>query len=113
LEQIWPVNRNRAAFWAFLCKFSLRGLTEPEGGRFILAPVENLVLANVEENAVKSPVLAIQRFVRDDSGATAIEYAIIAGSIFLFIVMGVQLFGNQLGELFQSVTSGIATVAGS
>jgi pilus assembly protein Flp/PilA len=81
--------------------------------RFILAPIEELVLANVEENAVKSPVLAIQRFVRDDSGATSIEYAIIAGSIFLFIVLGVQVFGIKIGELFQSVTSGFATVAGS
>ena len=62
---------------------------------------------------MKSPVLAIQRFIRDDSGATAIEYAIIAGSIFLFIVTGVRLFGVEIGELFQSVTSGFATVAGS
>ena len=72
-----------------------------------------LVLINVMETAVKSPVLAVQRFVRDDSGATAIEYGLIAGSIFLFIVAGVQLFGDLVGELFQSVTSGFATVAGS
>jgi pilus assembly protein Flp/PilA len=68
--------------------------------------------AKVEGNAVKSLILAVQHFVCDDRGATAIEYALIAGSIFLFIVTGVQLFGDAVGELFQSVTSGFATVAG-
>jgi pilus assembly protein Flp/PilA len=62
---------------------------------------------------VRSFVHALQRFVLDESGATALEYALIAGSIFLFIVTGVQLFGDEVGELFQSVTSGFATVSGS
>lgn len=70
------------------------------------------MLAKVKGNAVKSLVLAVQHFVRDDRGATAIEYAIIAGTMFLFIVTSVQLFGDAVGELFQSVTSGFATVAG-
>ncbi|MGE3830653.1 MAG: Flp family type IVb pilin [Parvibaculaceae bacterium] len=67
-----------------------------------------LVLVNVEVNAVR---YAVQRFLRQEGGATAVEYAIIAGAIFLFIVTGVQLFGEQVGELFNSVTSGIATVS--
>lgn len=70
-----------------------------------------LVLVNVEVNAVRYSVLAVQRFLRQEGGATAVEYAIIAGAIFLFIVTGVQLFGEQVGELFNSVTSGIATVS--
>jgi pilus assembly protein Flp/PilA len=60
---------------------------------------------------VRYLVLAVQRFLREEGGATAVEYAIIAGAIFLFIVTGVQLFGQQVGELFNSVTSGIATVS--
>lgn len=67
-----------------------------------------LVLVNVEVTAVR---YAVQRFLRQEGGATAVEYAIIAGAIFLFIVTGVQLFGEQVGELFNSVTSGIATVS--
>ncbi len=65
----------------------------------------------MEANVLKHTVLALRRLLHEDRGATAVEYAIIAGAIFLFIVSGVQLFGQQVGELFNSVTSGIATVA--
>lgn len=61
---------------------------------------------------MKHSVIALQRFLREEDGATAIEYAIIAGTIFLFIVTSVYLFGAQLGELFNTVTSGVETVAG-
>jgi pilus assembly protein Flp/PilA len=47
-----------------------------------------------------------RRFVRDDDGATAIEYALIAGGVFLAIVSGATGVGEQLNATFTAVNSG-------
>jgi pilus assembly protein Flp/PilA len=49
---------------------------------------------------------ALRAFRRDDSGATAIEYSLIAGFIFLVIVTPVSLLGPSLTEIFQKVVAG-------
>jgi pilus assembly protein Flp/PilA len=46
------------------------------------------------------------RFARDESGATAIEYGLIAGLIALVIVAGVTLVGTRLSTVFTSVSAG-------
>ena len=45
------------------------------------------------------------KFLRDESGATAIEYGLIAalGSIAAIVAMGAM--GNELGEMFNTVAS--------
>jgi pilus assembly protein Flp/PilA len=48
------------------------------------------------------------RFLQDERGATAIEYAIIAGSICLVIVAAVTSIGGSLKTIFTSVSSGFA-----
>jgi len=48
----------------------------------------------------------IQRFLRCEHGATAIEYAIIAGSIALVIVAAVGAIGTPLNNTFASVSNG-------
>ena len=43
------------------------------------------------------------RFVRDESGATAIEYGLIAAGIGVAIVTAVGLVGGQLNTLFGTI----------
>jgi pilus assembly protein Flp/PilA len=47
------------------------------------------------------------RFVRDESGATAIEYGLIAALIAVIIIGGVRLVGNDVSGAFQAVHAGI------
>jgi pilus assembly protein Flp/PilA len=44
--------------------------------------------------------------VRDESGATAIEYAFIASLIAVVIIGGVTLVGTSLSAVFSSVANG-------
>ena len=49
----------------------------------------------------------IMQFVRDDSGATAIEYGLIAAGISVAIIAVVQGLGTKLAATFQSVNSNL------
>jgi pilus assembly protein Flp/PilA len=52
----------------------------------------------------RSPNLAIlSRFLNDESGATAIEYALIASLIAVFIIVAVQYVGTQVSTVFTEV----------
>ena len=44
------------------------------------------------------------RFMKDESGATAIEYALIAAGISLAVVAAVFAFGDELEVLFNNLT---------
>ena len=55
-----------------------------------------------------APVLNFcRRFVHNQSGATAIEYCLIAAFIFLAIVTAVGLVGTSLVAKFQTVAGGL------
>jgi pilus assembly protein Flp/PilA len=47
------------------------------------------------------------RFAKNDSGATAIEYAMIAGGIAVAIVLAVQGIGTTLNTTFTSVSTAL------
>ncbi len=47
------------------------------------------------------------RAFKDESGATAIEYALIAAGIALAIIVSVGLIGDELAVLFNSISSQI------
>lgn len=47
------------------------------------------------------------RFVKDDSGATAIEYGLIAAGIAVVIVMAVQLTGTNLDATFDKIAKAV------
>jgi pilus assembly protein Flp/PilA len=49
----------------------------------------------------------VTRFVKDESGATAIEYGLIAASIAVVIITAVQLLGTQLTATFNSVAGAL------
>jgi pilus assembly protein Flp/PilA len=48
-----------------------------------------------------------RRFLRDDSGATAIEYGLIAAGIAVVIITAVQLVGTNLTTTFNSVANAV------
>jgi pilus assembly protein Flp/PilA len=45
----------------------------------------------------------LSRFLRDESGATAIEYGLIAAGISVVIIAAVQLVGTNLSATFQAI----------
>jgi len=47
------------------------------------------------------------RFVKDESGATAIEYALIAAAIGLMLVVVMPLVSGALSNVFGAITTGI------
>jgi pilus assembly protein Flp/PilA len=49
----------------------------------------------------------VKRFVKDNSGATAIEYGLIAASIAVVIITAVQLLGTNLTGTFNSVAGAL------
>lgn len=51
--------------------------------------------------------------VRDEEGATAIEYGLIAGLIAVVIIAAVTLVGGDLASLFNEISSGLGGSGGS
>ena len=51
----------------------------------------------------------VKRFVKDQSGATAIEYGLIAAGISVAIIAVVNSLGTQLKSTFTTVTTQLAT----
>jgi pilus assembly protein Flp/PilA len=52
---------------------------------------------------------SVARFVKDESGATAIEYGLIAAGIAVAILVGVQAVGTKLLALFNKIAGDLAT----
>jgi pilus assembly protein Flp/PilA len=48
---------------------------------------------------------AIQKFLREDDGVTAIEYGLIAALIAVVIVVAVKAVGSRLNTVFTTVSS--------
>lgn len=49
----------------------------------------------------------LKRFLADDAGATAIEYAVIAALIFLAIVAAIVPIGGSLSGTFNQAAGGL------
>jgi pilus assembly protein Flp/PilA len=49
----------------------------------------------------------ISRFVRDESGATAIEYGLIAALIAVVIISAIQVVGTKLSTTFTNVSGNL------
>jgi pilus assembly protein Flp/PilA len=47
----------------------------------------------------------VSRFVRDESGATAIEYGLIAAGISVAIIAVVNTLGGKLTDTFSNISS--------
>jgi pilus assembly protein Flp/PilA len=51
----------------------------------------------------------VERFAKDESGATAIEYGLIAAGISVAIITVVNTLGSQLKSTFTNISSQLAT----
>jgi pilus assembly protein Flp/PilA len=51
----------------------------------------------------------IARFVKDESGATAIEYGLIAALIALAIITGATALGNALNAKFTAISTTVGS----
>lgn len=49
----------------------------------------------------------LRRFLRDENGATAIEYGLIAAGISVAIITVVQGLGTKLSNVFTNVTTAL------
>ncbi len=45
------------------------------------------------------------KFLRDENGATAIEYGLIVAVLSLTVIAGVESFGNSLQDMFLGVSN--------
>jgi pilus assembly protein Flp/PilA len=52
-------------------------------------------------------MVMLKSFVRDESGATAIEYGLIAAGIAVAIITVVQGLGTKLNTTFSNITTAI------
>ena len=50
----------------------------------------------------------LQNFINDESGATAIEYGLLAALVALGIAAGATALGTQLGALFTRISARLA-----
>jgi len=59
----------------------------------------------------RSRVMEVLRcFRRDRSGATAIEYALIAGMIFLALTTALSIYGGSAGSLYGNLSNRVGEV---
>lgn len=49
----------------------------------------------------------VARFVKDESGATAIEYALIAAGIAIVIITSVNLIGTRANAKFNTIATSL------
>ncbi|PKQ08535.1 MAG: Flp family type IVb pilin [Alphaproteobacteria bacterium HGW-Alphaproteobacteria-12] len=49
----------------------------------------------------------LKSFAKNESGATAIEYALIAAGIAVVIITAVQLVGTRLTAMFQTIADAL------
>jgi pilus assembly protein Flp/PilA len=53
----------------------------------------------------------MRKFLKDESGATAIEYGLIAALVSVVIIAMLTLLGNNLNQTFKAVADNLATTA--
>ncbi|MEZ5786325.1 MAG: Flp family type IVb pilin [Xanthobacteraceae bacterium] len=53
---------------------------------------------------------SVRRFLKDESGATAIEYGLIAAGIAVVIIAAVKGLGTELKGKFETITTELSTV---
>lgn len=56
---------------------------------------------------MKNLYSGIQRFLKDEEGVTAIEYALIASLIAVVIITAVRLTGTEVNQTFQAICSAL------
>jgi pilus assembly protein Flp/PilA len=57
----------------------------------------------LHQNLMGPAVRIIIKFLRDQSGVTAIEYAVLGGMLAVAIIVGASALGTQLNTTYQGV----------
>ncbi len=55
----------------------------------------------------------LKSFLKDESGATMIEYGLVAALVSVAAIIALQILGAQLQTIFNTVSSYLSTAAGS
>jgi pilus assembly protein Flp/PilA len=85
-------------FWSFIVNRAIDSFT--------IQPL--LVIAASAANKQEAPMLNLmQRFLKDQSGAAAIEYGLIASGISVVIIPAVNNVGNKLVATFQTLQNAL------
>jgi pilus assembly protein Flp/PilA len=66
------------------------------------------VITSFLQTEHKTMLKLVKNFVRDESGASAIEYALVAALIAVVIIAGARLIGQRSSTIFSSVGSGLS-----
>jgi pilus assembly protein Flp/PilA len=96
-------------FWLSARRFTLAGFLTG----FLAIDLTRLQLLAVNESSLRSTGVwfdmskLFARFLNDESGATAIEYGLIAAGIALAIIAVVNGLGTNLNEKFTSINSSL------
>ncbi len=53
---------------------------------------------------------SLKQFLNDDNGATAIEYALIAGLVFLASVGAFTYYGDRMGLMYTNLSTALSKV---
>ncbi len=56
--------------------------------------------------------IGLIRFLKDESGATAIEYSMILGLVVLAIVASIELLSSSLSNMYFFVSSSVTSATG-
>jgi pilus assembly protein Flp/PilA len=101
ISQICSIKSDQNRFFAKMDRLILPSKTASVTNAWRNTSVEPLQIMG-EPNMSK-----IMQFLRDDSGATAIEYGLIAAGIAVAIIAVVQGLGTKLTETFKSVSDNL------
>ena len=55
----------------------------------------------------------LKRFAKDESGATAIEYGLIASLIAIALIVGARSLGSNLNAKFTAISTALNSTAGT
>ena len=78
--------------------------------------IVTIVLINLKADAhmlrannsgIETMLSALRKYIADESGATAIEYALIASLIAVAIIASITVIGTQLQNTFNEVSSNL------
>jgi Flp pilus assembly pilin Flp len=54
----------------------------------------------------------INTFLSDERGNAALEYALVLAAVGLGLITAVSALSETLGEIYQTITAGLATIGG-
>ncbi len=74
---------------------------------------QTLIIQSHSPSRLWSEMNMIDRLIHDESGATAIEYGLIAGLVAVAIIAALTALGGSLTDLFTSVSDELDGAVGS